>query len=72
MRHLEHVAVSELLRWGWGLSLLGLLLHLLTPKDMFTSDPETSATSNYKIGNGNVAFLPPPPYLFYIEKAYEM
>lgn len=83
VRHLEHIAASKLLRWGysgtqsqfWGLSHFWLrLLHLLTPKDMFTSDPETSAISNYKDGNGNVAFLFFSSlllFLFSIEKGFK-
>ena len=39
---------------------------------MFTSDPETSATSNYKNGNGNVAsFFPLLLFLFSIEKSFK-
>lgn len=77
VRHLEHIAASKLLRWGysgtqswfWGLGHFWLrLLHLLTPKDMFTSDPETSATSNYKNRNGNVAFFSPYCYFYFLLK----
>lgn len=66
VRHLEHIAASKLLRWRysgtqswfWGLGHFWLrLLHLLTPRDMFTSDPETSAMSNYKNRNRNVVFF---------------
>lgn len=81
VRHLEHIAASKLLRWGysgtqsrfWGLGHFWLrLLHLLTPEDMFTSDPETSAKSNYKNGNGNVAFFSPLLlFLFSIEKGFK-
>lgn len=51
--------------WSYGCSgtvtVLGLgrrrlaLVHLLTLKDRFISDPETSAVSNYKNSSGNVA-----------------
>lgn len=66
VRHLEYIAASKLPRRGdsgtqlqfWGLGHFWLgLLHLFTPEDMFTSDPETSAMSNYKKGNWIVAFF---------------
>lgn len=74
VRHLEYIAASKLPRWGdsgtqlqfWGLGHFWLgLLHLFTPEDMFTSDPETSAMSNYKKGNWIVAFFFSPYCYFY-------